>query len=257
MRPEDMKKLEAILETLSADLPARMLPERVPYPSLPVRGKLTKAQRWASILWSIDSAQANGNHALRGLAIALSQIIRAEALQTLLLDAREYHRPTWDADELLWEEALPLNALGETRASMMKKAARTLSVDLNDAVVFPSPWERWRLHKALHNLGARREWGAWRQDRNHFGIAWKPWPIVWVSNGNHSTMAALIRGGGKFKCYETYDFTPVLKAVKTDGVNWLRQDTGTTLGPVRSLPMAGIFIIGQKLAARSSPLFEG
>jgi hypothetical protein len=129
----------------------------------------------------------------------------------------------------------------------MTKAAQTLSVDLNDAIVFPARWERWRLFKSLHNLGEGREWGAWRQDLNHFGVAWKPWPMVWVSNGNHSTMAALVRGGGKFKCYEAYDFKPVLAAVKTDGRNWLRQDTGAVLEPVRPMPMADIFEIGQRL----------
>jgi len=163
------------------------------------------------------------------------------------MDAREFHKPDWDADNLLWDVSLPLNAAGDTRASLMKKAARTLSVDLNDAIVFPQPWERWRLLQALHNLGEKRRWGTWRQDPNHFGIAWKPWPIVWVSNGNHSTMAALIRGGGKFRCNAAYDFAPVLAAVETDGVNWLRRDTGAVLEPVRSLPMAGIFEIGRRL----------
>lgn len=163
------------------------------------------------------------------------------------MDAREFHKPAWDADDLLWDESLPLNAAGDTRASMTKKAARTLSVELNDAIIFPAPWERWRLFRALQNIGDKRPWGPWRQDRNHFGIAWKPWPIVWVSNGNHSTMAALLRGGGKFKCKAAYDFTPVLKAVRTDGVNWIRLDTGAVLGPVRSLPMAGIFEIGRRL----------
>jgi len=163
------------------------------------------------------------------------------------MDAREHHKPAWDADDLLWDESLPLNAAGDTRASLMMKAARTLSVDLNDAIVFPAPWERWRLFKSLHNLGEGREWGTWRQDPNHFGIAWKPWPMVWVSNGNHSTMAALVRGGGKFRCYAAYDFSPVLAAVDTDGVNWLRRDTGAVLESVRSLPMAGIFEIGKRL----------
>lgn len=220
---------------------------RVPYPSLPSKGRLTRAQTWESILWSIDQAEASGKHALRGLAIALSQVIRAQALETLIMDAREYHKPKWGGDDLLWDESLPVNAAGDTRISLLKKAPRTLSAHLNDAIVFPEPWERWRLIRALHNLGEKRPWGPWRQDPNHYGIAWKPWPIVWVVNGNHSTMAALVRGGGKFKCYAAYDFAPVLQAVETDGVNWLRTDTGAILEPVRSLPMAGIFEVGKRL----------
>lgn len=241
------KRLAALLKNLSQQYPAKKLPQRVPYPSLPSTGLLTANQQWVSMLWSVDSAQAHGKHALRGLAISLSQVIRAQALEALLMDAREFRRPPWDAEDLLWDESLPLNPAGDTRVSLMTKAARNLSVELNDAIVFPGPWERWRLFNALQNMGAKRKWGAWRQDTNHFGIAWKPWPVVWVSNGNHSTMAALVRGGGRFKCHATYDFTPVLRAVRTDGVNWFRLDTGAVLGPVRSLPMAGIFEIGRRL----------
>ncbi|RTL27710.1 MAG: hypothetical protein EKK47_18090 [Burkholderiales bacterium] len=241
------KRLAALLKNLSKEFPAAKLPKRVPYPNLPKSGCLTRSQQWESMLWSIDSARAHGKHELRGLAVALSQVIRARAIETLVMEAREFHKPAWDADDLLWDKSLPLNEAGDTRASLTKKAFRTLSVDLNDAVVFPSPWERWRLLRSLQNLGKKREWGTWRQDRNHFGIAWKPWPIVWVSNGNHSTMAALICGGGKFKCYEAYDFGAVLQAVRTDGVHWIRLDTGEVLEPVRSLPMAGIFEIGRRL----------
>lgn len=242
------KHLANLLKNLAKEYPAKKLPMRVAYPKLPATGALTAHQQWVSLQWSIDSAEAHGKHALRGLAVSLSQVIRAQALQSLLMDAREFHAPSWDADDLLWDESLPLNAAGDTRASLLKKLPRTLSVELNDAIVFPSPWERWRLFNALERLGAKRQWGPWRQDRNHFGVAWKPWPIVWVTNGNHSTMAALVRGGGKFKCHAAYDFTPVIQAVGTDGVNWFRLDTSALLEPVRSLPMAAIFEIGRRLS---------
>lgn len=134
--------LAAMLKNFSERNPARKMPKRVPYPNLQQSGTLTQYERWVSILWSIDSAQANGKHALRGLAIALSQVIRAQAIETMVMDARERHKPAWDADDLLWDDSLPLNTAGDTRASLLKKVSRTLSVDLNDAVVFPSPWER-------------------------------------------------------------------------------------------------------------------
>lgn len=50
-----------------------------------------------------------------------------------------------------------------------------------------------------------------------------------------------------FKCYEAYDLSAVLEAVKPDGLNWIRSDNGEVLEPIRSLPMAGIFEIGQRL----------
>jgi len=246
-KPLLSESMRDLLKDLTKKYPAKKLPARVPYPKLRGKGLLPPAQQWESLLWSIDSAQAHGSHALRGLAVALSQVIRARAIEALVLDAREHRKPSWDADDLLWEEALPVNAAGDTRATLTTKVARTLSVELNDAIVFPAPWERRRLFKSLQNIGEKRSWGAWRQDSNHLGIAWKPWPIVWVTNGNHSTMAGLIRGGGKFKCHETYDFSSVLRAVRTDGVDWIREDTDEVLEPVRSLHMAGIFEIGRRL----------
>jgi hypothetical protein len=244
------KKLKATVTEVDSHRPGTRQPQRVPYPEFPKRQRLNATQRWQSLLWSIDTAEEHGKHALRGLTVALSRIILGQALDTLLLDAREFHKPALDPAALLWDEDLPLTASGQTMRDLTTRLPRSLSVDLNDAAVFPSPWERWRLHGALHNLGTGRAWGSWRQDRNDFGIAWKPWPLVWVSNGNHSTMAAVVRGGGRFKCHEALDFTPVLSAVRTDGISWYRVDNGEELGPVRSMPMAGIFEVGQRLSSR-------
>lgn len=223
-------------------------PMRLPAPQLPPRRRLTVQEQWASLIWSIDSAEAQGVHALRGVAVALSRIIVGQGLEALLLDAREFRGAGLSPANLLWDPLLQLDAAGGTLSSLPAKLSRAPTVDLIDTIVLPNPWERWRLHTALQNLGAGRAWGAWRQDRNHHGVAWRPWPIVWVSNGNHSTTAALLRGGGRFKCREAFDFTPVLAAVYTDGLTWLRACDGSTLAPVRSIAMAGIFVIGQRLA---------
>jgi len=244
---KNLQDLKALAAAADARRPRSRQPERLPYPEFPRQRRLTAAHRWKSLLWSIDTAQAHEVHALRGLTVALSRIIHGHALDALLLDAREFLKPELNPSDLLWDEDLPLKAGGQTMRDLITPSARSLSVDLNDAAVFPSPWERWRLHGALQNLGTGRSWGPWRQDRNHFGVAWRPWPLVWVSNGNHSTMAALVRGGGRFKCHEAFDFTPVLSAVRTDGINWYRVDNGEELGPVHSMPMAGIFVIGQRL----------
>lgn len=225
----------------------RVPPARVPYPGLASDGELTPAQQWISLLWSIESSQAHGRNGLQGLAVALSHIVLGRLLEEMLLDAREFHHTHLSPSHLLWDESLPLLSSGETMRTLPTRQSRAVSVHLNDAVVLPSPWERYRLHGALHKMGEKRAWGAWRQDPNHYGIGWKPWPIVWIRNGHHSTMAALIRGGGRFRCNETFNFLPVLAAVRTDGANWYRRDNGALLGPVRSVPMAGIFVIGQRL----------
>lgn len=221
--------------------------ERVPYPALSGKKRDSRDDQWRSLLWSIKSAEQHGPRALRSLAVALSQVIRGEALRTLLLDAREHHKPGWSQEDLLWDETLPLTAAGDTLATLLRRCPRAISVEMSETAVFPGPWDRWRLFRAMEGLGA--DWGPWKQDANLFAIGWKPWPIVWVTNGNHSTMAALIQGGGRLKCYETQDFRDVLAAVDTDGTSWLRNDSGQAFAPVNSMPMAGIFLIGKRLAA--------
>jgi hypothetical protein len=226
---------------------AKREPERVPYPELPTKGRLRPAQRWQSLQWSIDSAAQHGPDALRGLTIALSRVIQGELLDTLLFDARPHKTPSFDPASPLWDRKLPLNAAGQKLDDLMVPKKEAIEVRLEDAAVFPHPWERWRLHGALGNMGKGRPWKAFRQSQNHLGIGWHPWPIVMIWNGNHSTLAGQLRGGGKLTCEETYDLSPVLKAVRTDGSQWYRVDDGSSLGPVESMAMAGIFVIGQCL----------
>lgn len=222
-------------------------PERVPYPELPPKGRLRPPHRWESLLWSIESAAQHGPDALRGLTIALSRVIQGEMLETLLFDAREHRTHNFDPKSPLWDLKLPLNAAGQTLEDLMVRKKKAIKVKLEDAAVFPHPWERWRLHGALGNMGKGRPWKAFRQSHNHLGIGWLPWPIVMIWNGNHSTLAAQLRGGGKLTCEETYDLSPILKAVRTDGAQWYRVDDGSSLGLVESMAMAGIFVIGQRL----------
>ncbi|PZP29637.1 MAG: hypothetical protein DI603_16380 [Roseateles depolymerans] len=76
--------------------------------------------------------------------------------------------------------------------------------------------------------------------RGHLGLfpyQSKSRDVVWKQvSALYSTLAA-----------ETYDLSPVLKAVRTDGARWYRVDDGSSLAPVESMAMAGIFVIGQRL----------
>lgn len=232
---------------MSSEAPAAKYPERVPYPPLPAEGRLRRDERWQSLLWSIDSAAQHGPDALRGLTIALARILQGEMLDTLIFDAREHSKHAFDPWTPLWRPNLPLNAMGQTMDDLMVRKKKAIKVKLEDAAVFPHPWERWRLHGALGNMGKGRPWKGFRQSHNHHGVGWWPWPIVLIHNGNHSTLAAQLRGGGKLTCEESYDFSPVLMAVRTDGARWYRLDDGSSLGSVTSMAMAGIFAVGQRL----------
>jgi hypothetical protein len=209
-----LESLKAMLDEVDRLPRERTMPRRVSYPDLP-KGKDSAAQlqrQWLSLLWSIESAAASGKHGLKGLTVALGRIVVARELEAFLLNAEEHQKPLRTVEDLLWDERLPLNAAGQSMQNLMRKLPRAPSVEMNETAVFPSPWDRWRLFAAIGGLGEGRPWGPWKQEpNNHYAVAWKPWPMVWVDNGNHSTMAALVRGGGKLKCKEAFDFTPVLE----------------------------------------------
>ena len=247
--------LAELLKTIHEEGPTRRQPRRVPVPPLPRRGKLRPEDQWKSLLWSIDSAQEHGRSALRGVALALARAIQGRTIEAMLLDARMPVRETMAIDELLWDLDVVLNAEGQTLKSLPRKMRRGKAVSMEHAAVFPLPWERFRLFRAIGNIGDGLPEGPWRQDPNHFGIEWRPWSILWVTNGNHSTMAGLIRRGGLFRPYETYSFEPVLRAVHTDGLRWYRRDTGESIAAVQSILMAGIFVVGQRLVGmpRATP----
>ncbi len=260
---EKSKSLSALLDEFvtrsrEEEGRSRPQPQRVPFPPLPRRGKLKPEDQWTSLLWSIDSAQEHGRSALKGIALALARAIHGRTIEAMLLDARIPVRETMAIDELLWDLDVVLNADGQTLRSLPKKMRRGKALSMDQAAVFPQPWERFRLLRALGNIGDGLPHGPWQQDPNHIGIEWRPWPVLWVSNGNHSTMAGLIRSGGVFHPYETYSFEPVLRAVHTDGLRWYRSDTGESIAEVQSMLMAGIFVAGQRLVGmtRSKPSSE-
>lgn len=232
----------------AAGIESSEMPERVPLPDIAAKGELDAADRWKSLMWGIDTAQLQGPDSLRGLTIALVRIIQAEALDVLLFDTRWFKKPALEPSDPFWDRTLPLTASGETLDQLMTPLESPITVELSDAAVFSYPWDRWRLHRALGNIGEGRAHGPWRQSENHYGIGLSPWPIVLLDNGNHSTLAGQLRGGGTLRCEESYDFTPVLRAVRTDGATWYRVDDGSSLGPVASVAMAGIFVVGQRLA---------
>lgn len=219
---------------------------RIQHPRLPEKGPLTKAQQWRSLLWIIDTAQAHGDHALRGLTIALARMVQAEAFSILLLDARPHRSPDGSVNDLLWDTNLPVTQSGQKMGDLLKRRRKRDSFDLGKSAVITNVWEPWRLARALQNLGPSCAWGPWRQDENHHAVAWYPWPIVWVDNGNHSATTATLKGGGMIRCEACVDATPLLRVVTTNGRQWFGENR-RVLGKVGSLPMAGIFEIGRRL----------
>lgn len=240
---------------LAAKFDVKVKPDQLvrskPYPDLSTLRVNSRQHQWESLKWSIHQASEHGVDGLTGLTVALSRIIVADGLRGLLMDAREHQGCGVSVESLLWPAATVIMGESTTMRNLLHPMDEALVVDTRCTAVIPAPWERRRTIRALANLGEKRSWGAWRQDkRNHHGVAWSPWPLLWVDNGNHSTLASLVMGGGKFTCSEHLDASALLNAVTTDGVNWIRTDTNQTVGLVKSLPMAAIFLIGQQLARR-------
>lgn len=235
--------MKAILEQNEIDAPAPA--KSVPRPTIASTAKLLpRNKKWESVVWTIDSAEALGRDALQGLAVAYGRIIQALQLRTVLEDARQGRQASIRRLDLMWEP--PKNEPGLNWEELPRSADGWLQGALAKTIVFASPRETFRLCKALDNIGPGRPHGKWRQDDNHHFIAWAPWPILWAENGNHSTMAGVLKGEGSFSA-EYFDATPILQAVRTDGSKWIEAATGDAFAPVDSLEMAAIFEIGRRL----------
>lgn len=220
-------------------------------PTLPARKTLTPAQQWRAHLWMIDTAHAQGEQALRGLAIALARMIQADAFGVLFFDTRPGVTSRGNVDDLLWDRTCPVTNDGRSLHELLKPRRERRQYDLGTTALIANVWEPWRMARALECLGPEGEWGEWRQDRhNHFATVWHPWPLVWVCNGNHSATAAALKGGGSLQCEEAFDATPLLDVVSTNGRQWFGED-GRVLGRVHSMPMAGIIEIGRRLVQLS------
>lgn len=246
------KNLEAeslLKQLISVDIttPKRREKEtRFDLPKLP-KGDLSSHDKWKAIQWNINTANAHGTRALQSMVIALAKTIQAQILTDMFFDVRHGSSQHYDISDLLWGLDLPIRADGASIRTLLRKRRAIKPVNLSHASVIPQVWERWRMARSFQNLGKDAEWGEWKQTSNIFAVAWTPWPIIWVSNGNHSTMAAIVTHGGLIKATETYDATNLLNSVYTDGVSWLRVDDNSVIAPVSNMVMAAIFEIGKRM----------
>lgn len=246
-----LDQMQAIIDALPKTR-SKVKSTRIPLPTLQ-SGKLSAQDQWKSLIWNIDTAEAHGKRALNGLTLALTRIIQADILQSLLFDVRVPNQAKDTPSDLLWGEHIPIRADGSKMMDLLRRRRRFPARELEHTAIIPRPWEPWRLSRCLEHLGPGGEWNEWRQTKNLCAIGWTPWPLVWVSNGNHSTMAAMLTHGGRFTVSECLDARELLLNVYSDGKSWLRTDDDGLIAPVNSLPMAGIFEIGRRLVKAPKP----
>jgi len=105
-------------------------------------------------------------------------------------------------------------------------------LQLSTDVVLPTPWHPKSLISNIGSIGPGRPCGIFRQDPNHAIMYHYPLMIGWVDGGNHSIMQGILHGGSVVPD-EVYDISPIINAVKFDGVGWLCCHSGNPMGTPR------------------------
>lgn len=124
-----------------------------------------------------------------------------------------------------------------------------LAVHLASDPVLPTAWERGRFVSAVTNIGEGRPYGAWTQDPNHQVSVWLPWNIAFVTGGNHSITAGILRGAGIITATEVIDASPIFDLVECDGRTFREKDTGKVVGKADDHRRAAVFEIGRLIAS--------
>lgn len=131
-----------------------------------------------------------------------------------------------------------------------------LAVRLASDPVLPTAWERGRFVSAITNIGEGRPHGAWAQDLNHQVSVWLPWNIAFVTGGNHSITAGVLRGEGIVTATEVIDVSPIFDLVECDGRTFRRKDTGKVVAKVEDHRRAAVFEIGRLIRSSQVSKFQ-
>ncbi len=247
-RDKHIAALREILRDVRGKFPPKPRPlVQVPIPTLPTNRPLTAKEGWKSLCWIVDVATSEGREALSGLSLGLTRIIQAEILRGLFFDARPGRSVPSSMEDLLWDPSLSFASDGRNLRGLLRRRRTSTAVSIQSSAIIARPWNAQRLVISMQNLGPGLSWKSWRNSRNTHSVAWLPWPLIWVDNGNHSMTTAMLRHGGTLQCGETFDASPLLRAVRTDGENWIRVSDGQPFAKVRSVPMAALFTVGQRL----------
>lgn len=119
-------------------------------------------------------------------------------------------------------------------------------LNLATVPVLTRPWRPDRLLKNLGVIGEGLIKGPFEQeDRVHDVCYNYPFDIGWVGRSKHSIAAAIIRGEGEISPCETHDYSPLIKAIKFDGLYWRCIGTNRKLGKPDFVELGWIWEIGR------------
>ena len=187
--------------------------------------------------------------ALVDLARVLGRTVQWEWIAQVVTPAEGSFPYPLDPDRVLFDRRLPVTPDGRGWSALLVKRAESRAVQLATDIVLPWPWSRTSFRRCLTAIGTGRSAGAWRQDSHHRVQWWEPIGIGWVSGGNHSLAAGILRGEGSLVVDAVYSMREIYEHVVCDGAFYRRRADNSPISRVRHATFAGIFEIGRLLLA--------
>lgn len=121
----------------------------------------------------------------------------------------------------LLKRPFPLDSWDENRTIVEgSRFPEKREVGLEKDRIIPSVWHRKRAVKSI--LDKKDKDFIFRED-NHEGIYYTYLDICHIYNGNHSTMAGIVRGKQGKMLVDEIDITNLFPYVDTDGENWIHE----------------------------------
>ncbi|WP_158161276.1 DUF6710 family protein [Grimontia hollisae] len=125
-------------------------------------------------------------------------------------------------------------------------------VDLSSDPVITSPWHPQRITRNLGMIGDGMPCGPFEESSNHSASYCWPLNVALVTGGNHSIAQGILRGQGRVKVEECYDFTPIIEQVFFDGIEWALICSGQKLGQPRFKEIGWAWELGRILMRHST-----
>lgn len=126
--------------------------------------------------------------------------------------------------------------------------ARSYFISPSDFTVITFPWSWKRMNDALLQIGEQVS-NPWEHDPiNHQVSLLYPLNVAIILNGNHSAAINILTEEANFKVTEVFNLEEVYTEVYTDGVNYIRKETGQVIGKSTDVKMAAIFEIGRRIS---------
>ncbi|HBJ2622082.1 TPA: hypothetical protein LA827_001821 [Clostridium botulinum] len=121
----------------------------------------------------------------------------------------------------------------------------SFEVDLTEDFVIPIAWNRNRFISNLTHIGKEYSNPFKFIELNHYSYFFKPINITIMTNGNHSTLAGILKKEGKIKPTKIVNLNDRYKEIKFDGTYYRNINTNEILHEVKNFELGAIFEIGR------------